>query len=228
MSSAELARRFARFPVQLPLRYRTTGGEPATLAGGWTRNLSEGGACLESNERIPAATRLQVWLFTEHGSLQVQAQVVWEAQSSAQVGGILHGVAFTALTPEQVAALRRLVSTAEAGQRACPRFPVQHPITCQLPGSRAEPVVGETGNVSRGGLLLRLTLALPLGTAIAFSLSTPQGPITGEGEVVWVDQAERQTSGTPIRHGVRFTAMGWAHAWALAILLTSPHEVRLP
>ena len=131
-------------------------------------------------------------------------------------------MAFAALTPAQVEALRRLTSPPALGQRAGPRFPLQCPLTCQGP---AGPVAGETANVSRGGLLLRLTLALPLGTPIGFSLSTPKGAISGTGEIVWVEAPAGPAAGAPIRHGLRFTALGWADAYALAVLITDPHAV---
>ena len=223
--TAETARQFPRQPLQFPIRYLATGADSTHLQTGWTRDLSEGGVALELNERLPPATRLRVWLFTERGSLAVEGQVVWEVSPPQPSGGVLHGVAFTALSPEQVEELRRLTSPEEAGRRAAPRFPIQHPITCRL---QAGPVDGETANVSRGGLLLRMTLALPLGTTIAFSLPTPQGAITGTGEVDWMEPPEGHGPGEPIRHGFRFTAMGWADACALAVLVTDPHEVTPP
>ena len=126
-------------------------------------------------------------------------------------------MAFAALTPAQVAALRRLISPTALGQRARPRFPFQCPLTCQGP---AGPVAGETANVSRGGLLLRLTLALPLGTPLGFSLSTPKGAITGTGEIMCVEAPGGPAAGAAIRHGLRFTALGWADTYVLAVLVT--------
>ena len=226
--SAERPRRVERLAVQVPIRYIPADAEVAPSQAGWTRDLSEAGAALELNERLPVATRLKVWLFTEHGSLTVEGQVVWEAPASGGAGGVLHGVAFTSLAAEQVEGIRRLASPEREGRRAGPRLAFHHPITCQLPGEQAETVAGETGNVSRGGLLLRLALALPPGSPIAFSLSAPQGAITGAGEINWVGAAGGRTTGEPIRHGIHFTAMGWAHAWGLALLVTDPHEVSRP
>jgi len=225
MPAAETARQFQRHALQFPIRYLATGEDPVHSQTGWTSNLSEGGVALELNERLPPATRLRVWLFTERGSLPVEGQVVWEVSAPQTTGSVLHGVAFTTLTPEQVEELRRLTSPAEVERRSGPRFSLNRPITCRVQEGQPELVDGEIGNVSRGGLLLRMALALPLGTTIAFSLAAPQGAITGTGEVDWVEPAEGSAPGKPIRHGLRFTALGWADACALAVLVTGPYEV---
>jgi hypothetical protein len=226
--SAKRPRRVERHALQLPIRYIPAAAEKAPSQAGWTRDLSEAGAALELNERLPLASRLQVWLFTEQGSLTAEAQVVWEAPVPGEGGGVLHGVAFTSLAAEQVEAIRRLASGERGGRRTGPRLAFQHPVTCQLPGEQGETVTGETGNVSRGGLLLRLALALPSGSPIAFSLPAPQGAISGAGEINWVGPAGDRAPGEPVRHGIHFTALGWAHAWVLALLVTDPHEVSRP
>jgi hypothetical protein len=225
MDTAEPTRQFPRHPVQCPIRYRAPGVDTTELSAGWTRNLSEGGLGLELPERLPPATRLRLWLFTDEGSLAVEGQVVWEAAAPQGSGGILHGVAFAPLRPEQVEALRRLISAQKMGHRAGPRFPLQCPLTGQGP---AGPVEGATANVSRGGLLLRLTLALPLGAPLGFSLRTPQGVINGTGEVVWVEPPAGPAAGAPISHGLRFTALGWTDAYALAVLVTDTYLVPSP
>jgi len=226
--SAETPRRVERHAVQCPVRYIPANAEAALSQAGWTQNLSEAGAALELNERLPLATRLQMWLFSDRGSFSVEGQVVWEASASAGSGGVLHGVAFTSLAAEQVEGIRRLVSPEGEARRAGPRLALQHPITCQLQGEQVMTVTGETENVSRGGLLLRLALTLSSGTPIEFSLSTPQGALNGAGEINWVGPPGARVAGEAIRHGIHFTAMGWAHAWALALLLTDPHEVSRP
>jgi len=228
MPGAETARQFQRHALQFPVRYLSVGADSKRLLTGWTRNLSEGGVALELSERLPPATHLRVWLFTERGSLPVEGQVAWEVSGPQSAGGILHGVAFTGLTPEQVDELRRLISPEEAERRSGPRFPLHRPIICQVQEGQAGPVDGEIGNVGYGGLLLRMTLALPLGTTIAFSLPIPHGAITGTGEVDWTEAPEGHAPGEPIHHGLRFTALGWADACALAVLVTDPYEVKSP
>jgi hypothetical protein len=214
-------RRFSRFPVQVPIQCQPQAAASSPPASGWTRNLSEGGACLELNEVLRTGTRIRVWLFTEMGSFPLDAHVVWKAPEPT--GSTLHGVAFAALAPAQVEALRHLLTVATT-TRATSRLPVEHPITCHVPDPSASPLVGVTANVSRGGLALRLTLALPVGTPVQFSLQTPQGPITGTGEVVWAAAAGAECAGPCISHGIRFTALGWAHTWSLALLVTSSGE----
>jgi hypothetical protein len=93
------------------------------------------------------------------------------------------------------------------------------PVTCQPKDPTAGQFQGRTGDVSRGGLLLRLSQALPPGTALQLSLNRPNGRVTAEGEIVWADPPETRTSGEQIRHGLRFTALGWSRSLSLALLM---------
>jgi hypothetical protein len=191
------------------------------------RNLSQGGACLELEERLPAPTPLQIQLQTDQGTVEVEAQVVWEAErvSKGPAGeGVLHGVAFTYLAAEQMQAIRTLLPAGGSERRSEVRVPVDLPVTCREKGSEGETIAGQTGNISRGGLLLRLSQPLPPGTMVDFTLHGTEGPIQGEGEVVWMDPPGERTPGVPIKHGVRFTAMGWSRAQSLALLLTTPKQ----
>jgi hypothetical protein len=83
-------------------------------------------------------------------------------------------------------------------------------------------VEGRTGNGSRGGLLLRLSRVLPLGTRLELTLHPPDGPISAEGEIVWVEPPEGRSRDKPARHGLRFTALGWSRSLSLALLLAEP------
>jgi c-di-GMP-binding flagellar brake protein YcgR len=225
-------RRFPRFDVQVPVRHASAATPQAPSRVGWIRNLSQGGACIEMEERLPAPSPLQIRLQTDQGSVDVEAQVVWEAERAPEKpedgGGVLCGVAFTYLAPEQMQAIQTLLPAEGAMRRSEVRVPLDLPVTCQARGSEGRPLEGKTGNISRGGLLLRLSQELPTGTLVDLTLHGTEGPIHGEGEVVWMDPAEQRTPGAPIKHGVRFTAMGWSRARTLALLLTGSQQPAAP
>ncbi len=224
MPDGSECRRIPRYPIQLPLLHapKTTA---ATWSGaGWTHNLSEGGACVELDRRLSAPTAVQVRFQTDCGAIEVEAQVVWEVEppgggATPAGGGVLHGVAFTHLAPDQLLALRDLLLSQRRERRAGVRLPLDLAVTCRLRGEAGPPLQGRAGDMSRGGLLLRLSQALPPGTLLEVTLLPPSGRVTVEGEVVWVDPAYRQTFGEPIRHGLRFTALGWSTSLSLALLL---------
>ncbi len=216
-------RQFARYPIQLPVLYDAMSRGSTGRRAGWTRNLSEGGACLELDERLPVPSLLHIYLQMDRGAIEIEAQVVWEVKGRGHGeggGGILHGVAFTHLAPNKLQTLRDLFLSHGQERRAGIRLPLDLPVTCQPKNSAAGPLQGRIGNVSRGGLLLRLFHVLPPGTVLNLTLDRPHGRVTAEGEILWVESPESQTSGRPIRHGLRFTAIGWSRSLSLALLMT--------
>jgi hypothetical protein len=226
MSDWSMRRRFPRYPIQLPLQHTT----PAAGAGvGWTRNLSEGGACVELDECLPVPSPVHIRLLTDRGAIDIEAQVVWEAKMpDAQTaergltgGGVLHGVTFTHLAPDQLQVLRSLLLPPEQGRRSGPRLPMDLPVTCRTKGSEGTLLQGRTENMSRGGLLLRLSQSLSPGTALSLTLHPPHGMVTAEGEIVWTEPPENKAPGEPIRHGLQFTALGWSSSLSLALLVTT-------
>jgi hypothetical protein len=217
-------RRFPRYLIQLPLLHAPKTPTPTWTGVGWTHNLSEAGACVELDRRLSPPTPLQVRFQTDCGAIEVETQVVWEVEppeggAAPAEEGVLHGLAFTHLAPDQLLTLRDFLLSERRERRAGVRLPVDLAVTCQPRGEAGPPLQGRTGDLSRGGLLLRLSQALPPGTVLEVTLLPPSGPVTAEGEVVWVDPPYRQTFGEPIRHGVRFTALGWARSLSLALLL---------
>lgn len=220
-------RQFPRHLIQLPLLHTPKTPLPARAGVGWTRNLSEGGACVELDRRLSAPTPLQVRLQTESGAIEVEVQVAWEVEAKAggadsTDGGVLHGVGFTHLEPDQLRRLRHLLLTQGQERRAGVRLPSDFAVTCQPIEPAGPPVQGRTGDMSRGGLLLRLSQGLPPGTVLKLTVHPASGPVTAEGEVVWAEPPERRTPGEPIRHGLRFTAIGWPTMLSLALLLVQP------
>lgn len=211
-------RRFPRFPIKLPILYKKK-APPVRAGVGWTRDLSEGGACLELAEPLPLGTHLSVIFQTDKGGIVVDAEVVWVSRQETAGGGAVHGVAFTQLAPEEHQALANLLVFKGQVRQAGVRLPAEFPVTCQRKGKQDPPLQGRTGDASRAGLLLRLPEALQPGTELEISLPTARGPVAAEGVIVWVEPAETRTPGALIRHGLKFTEIGWASELALGLLL---------
>ena len=102
MSGPKNRRKYLRHPLVLSIIYKRPDSEETERGVGWTRNLSEGGACLELRDPLPEATPLRVGLQTDQGSLWMDAEVVWAGRSVGLVEGIPHGIAFVQVTAEQV------------------------------------------------------------------------------------------------------------------------------
>ena len=219
MPSWSERRKFRRYPMQLPLLHAPI-APPAPSAGvGWTRDVSEGGACVETGERLPPGLPLRLRLLTDRGTIEAEAQVAWSGEPRGPEGGILHGLAFTQVTPDQHEALRHLLLTRAMVRPAGVRLPVQVSVTCQPRGEAGPPLQAWTSNISRGGLLLRLPQVLPPGTALEITLYTLTGLVRVEGTVAWVAPPEARTPEAPIRHGFEFTALEWSTAHSLARFL---------
>lgn len=212
-------RQFPRYPIKLPVLYRVTDPAPVRAGVGWTRDLSEEGACLELAERLGPSSRLGVFLRTDKGGLELEAEVVWAGGPVPAGEGVLHGVTFTPLSPEQLAALRDLLLQKGQTRQAGVRLPLEFSVSCELKGDPSRPFQGRTADVSRAGLLLCLPQVVPPNTVLVISLPTARGPVAGEGVIVWVEPQETQRPGELIRHGFRFTDIGWASELALGLLL---------
>jgi hypothetical protein len=221
MVKAREKRQFARYLIQLPLLHKAGEPGPSAVGVGWTKNLSQGGACVELAERFHEKTPLHARLQTDRGIIHVEARVVW-SRDLAPKGGTLHGVAFVEVAPEHERALRALLLSQGEVRQAGVRLPLELSVTCQPKGQPGPPVQGQTGNLSRGGLLVRLPLTLPPDTMVELTLHTPYGPLKAEGAVVWVDPPARRIAGEPIRHGLRFTAIGWSTTLSLGLVLAEP------
>jgi hypothetical protein len=213
-------RRFHRYPIHLPLLHKPRAPAPTRAGVGWTRNLSEGGACVELAERLQPQLPFRVRLRTDRGAIEVEAQVVWAGEPGRAGGGVLHGVIFTQVSPEQHQALRDLVYRKGDRGHAGVRLPFEVSVTCQRKGQPGLPLQGWTGDISPGGLLLRLPQGLSPGTLLELTLYTPNGPLTVGGTVVWAEPSQRRTPEEPIRHGLRFTSLGWSASLSLGLLLT--------
>ncbi len=215
-------RRHPRYPIRLPLLHKSNISGTDRAEMGWTHNVSEGGVCVELSERLRSRRPTRVRLQTARGAIEVEAKVVWSREAGSTGGGILHGMAFTQLAPEQLEPIRDLFRAQGPVRHAGVRWPLDVPVTCQPKNQEERSIHGRTGDIGRGGLLLRLHEALPPGTRIKITLHAPQEPLTVFGEVAWVKSPENHTPGELISHGVRFTSLGPSLSMALGSLLAKP------
>ncbi len=222
MTTAPAQRRFVRYRISLPLLHRPKAPTALNVGVGWSRDLSEGGACVELAERLRVQRPVRIQIQTDTGAIEAEAWVVWRQDPAPSEGGSLHGVAFTKIAPEHLAALRDVIYRKGERGDAGIRLPLEIAVTCHPPGPEAGPIAGWTGDVGRGGLLLRLPTTLAPGTTLALTLHTPHGPLTAQGVVVWVAPPEKRPSEGPIPHGLRFTTLGWSTMLSLGLLLADP------
>lgn len=208
---------FTRYSIVLPLVHTRSAPALSRSGVGWTRNLSERGACVELEERLHPKTSLQVRLRAPRGAVDMDAQVVWAGETPISRGLVLHGLMFTRVTPAQRRMLQDLL--AQQGQRTGVRVSAEMTVTCQRRDQTGPPVEGQTRDISRSGLSLRLPESLPLGTVLQLTLHTPSGPLAAEGAVVWAEAPGREIPRAPSRHGVQFTSLGLAKSLTLGLML---------
>jgi len=215
-----MQRRFPRFPIKLPVLYKVLEPTPSKPGVGWTRDLSEGGICLELADRLEPTTVLWVLLRSDLGGLELTARVAWVGGQAAGPGGIPHGVAFERIGPNQLVALRELLVQHKVQLRQeGVRVPLEVSVRCQPKGGTGQIVEGRTGDISRGGMLLLLPVAIPPLTPLKVSIPTARGKIEAEGVIAWIEPLEGKAPGEAIRHGFRFTEMSWPNQLTLGLFL---------
>jgi len=208
-----------RYPIQIPFLHKAKTAAPAKAGVGWTRNVSEGGVCVELAEPLRPEMPLWVRLQTEEGPIDMEAQVTWAAEQGIPRGGILHGVVFTHIGPYHHSALQSMIHSKGLIRPTKVRLPFDVSVTCRPKGQNGPPIQGRTRDISRGGLLLRLPEVVPPETVMQVTVHTSPGPLTVEGAVVWVAPPEGRAPGGPIRHGLRFTRPTWSTSLAFGSLL---------
>ncbi|MFQ5930845.1 MAG: response regulator [Nitrospiraceae bacterium] len=119
--------------------------------------------------------------------------------SLLQLVGLAEQSAERASAPANAAKKSTPGDTDQPGVRRHPRFPATLPVTCLI-GPRE--IVGETANVSLGGIHIWLPQWVPLGTVFSLRLELPTGTIAVDGKVVWKD--ERPTGHGAHGHGIEF------------------------
>jgi hypothetical protein len=223
MSGPKNRRKHLRHPLVLSIIYKRPDSDEAERGIGWTRNLSEGGACLELRDPLPEATPLRVGLQTDQGSLWMNAEVVWAGRSVGVAEGIPHGIAFVQVTAEQAQALGGLVDRLGQLKDVAVRVPLRRTVACQLAGTPEPPLHGMTGDVSRRGLSVSLPHRLPEASDVEVTLPTPEGQLTVRAKVTWVD-AGQGNPGERVRHGLEFTRLEWTDELTLGLLLAEAAE----
>ena len=183
---------------------------------------------MELPEHLQAMQPVRFRFRTNRGTIEAEANVVWKAgartvwdgRSGPVEGGVLHGLVFTHLTSDQLQALRALLRSLAGTGHPRVRLPLDAPALCRPQGEGSAPLQGWTGDVSRGGLSLRLPHKLPPGTVLKIHLETPNTPLRVEGVVVWAESPEGGLQRDLIRHGIRITAIEWYTLLSLGLLLT--------
>lgn len=215
-------RRHLRYTIHLPLLHRAQSRSGIRAGMGWTRNLSEGGACLELADRLRPKAPVLVRLQTDQGAIELHAQVIWSGQPASPAGCIPHGVVFTKVPPDQHQALRKLLGSKGPVRHSGVRLPLALSVTCRQKDREGPPFQGRTANIGRGGLMLHLPRVLRPGTPLEVTLHTVEEQLTVHGTIVWVEPPERRSPGGSIRHGLRFTALDQSFCQALGLLLADP------
>ncbi|MEK7204011.1 MAG: PilZ domain-containing protein [candidate division NC10 bacterium] len=228
MPDSSERREFGRYLIVLPILHKPEDPAAGSVGVGWTRNVGEGGTCVDLAESLRLQTPLRVRLQTDQGTIELEAHVAWAGEPSPGGGGIRHGLAFAPISHEQHQALQDLLVSKGEKRLAGVRLPLDLSVTCQPRGSEGVSVQGRTGNMSRGGMLLHLSEPIPPETVLEITLHTPQGPLTAEGEVVWVEPPEKRTPGEPIRHGLQFTVLGWSTSLSLGLFLVAEVDENAP
>ena len=109
MSELTEKRQVFRSEIRLPVLYRRKAPGPIKAGVGWTHNLSDEGACLELSDRLEESSAIQLLFQTDDGGFAVGAVVIWAAALRQRGEGILHGLDFPDLTPDQRRALHELL-----------------------------------------------------------------------------------------------------------------------
>ena len=220
MSLPSVHPQLARYPIQLPLLYWRR-SEARTRAGaGWTRELSEEGATVELADRFEPQTVLRIRLQTDRSPIAMEAKIAWIVAATPSGPENYHGLTITQIAPDQLQALRDLLLPLSMVVHAGMRLSFNVAVTCRSKGSGGPVLRGQTGEVSRGGLLLHLPQPIAPGTTLEVTLQTDGGPLSLEGAIVWAQPSETRKAGELIDHGLQFTSTPWAVSLALGFLLT--------
>ncbi len=192
--------------------------EPHRLGAGWTHNLCSHGVGVELDVSLRPWLPIGLRIVTTYGPLDLRVRVIWIG--ALQVGGgMLHGLEFRQVTPPQREFLEDQVKFLQGQARVGVRFPLDLPARCQLKSPVGPSLPGRTGNISRGGALLHLPQAVPVGSVLGVTISTAASSADVEGVIVWVEPPTKRAPGAPIRHGMEFVLLDWPTALVLSRVL---------
>lgn len=220
MANETVKAQSGRYPIQLPLLYWRQSGGRTRLGAGWTRELGEGGFTAELAERFEVQTLLRVRIQTDRGPIETEAKIVWIGAAAPAGAENYYGLTITHIAPDHLQALQDLVLPLSMVAHAGMRLAMNLPVTCRARNMGGEPPLkGQTGEVSRGGMLLRLPREVAPNTVLDLTIHSGNGPLALEGAVVWAQVPEERKPGDLIDHGLRFTSSTWSVSLALGFLL---------
>jgi len=217
-------RRLPRHPVQIPMVYWKE-AEPQALGAGWTHNLCEHGVGVELDVSLRPWLPIGLRLATTYGPLDLRARVTWIGGLQLG-GGTLHGLAFRQVRPPERAFLQEYVTLLQGQARAGIRFPLTLPARCQPKSPPGPSFDGHTGDLSRGGAMLYLPQAVPVGSVLGVTIRTAAGAADVDGVIVWVESPNKRAPGGPIRHGMEYVLLDWPTALVLARVLAGGSPTR--
>lgn len=198
-----------RFPLTVPVRItvQELPGIPAPRRlEGLTANVSEGGVALDLPARLQPWTPLSLRVETEDGTVTLEAMVVWAADPAAGGSPVRHGCIVVAMDPGEREVWRRLLrgfGYRRPYTRRYPRYPLAAPVLCSVEAV-APALEGEAENVSEGGLLVRLPLALAVGATVQATLRLGDAVLDCPARVIWVLGATGDDGQRIYRHGLEF------------------------
>ncbi len=199
-----------RFPLAVPVRI-TVQEAPETPAPrqleGLTANVSEGGVALDLPDRLEPWTPLSLRLEAEDGPVTLDVLVVWAAEPASPGGPVRHGCIIVAMDPKEREVWRRLLRTfgyQRPYTRRHARYPLVAPVRCSVEAVPAA-LEGEAENVSEGGLLIRLPLALAAGAPVRAGFRLGGTVVERPARVIWVLGATGDDGRRIYRHGLEFT-----------------------
>jgi hypothetical protein len=189
-----------RHRVVLPLRYEVPTASETAPQAGWTRDLSENGACVQLPEHLAPGTPLALVVETEAGPICMAGTVVW-ADSSGPPGSV-HGVRFSSSSADR----ERLCRWLQRHPAPFARVTASLPARCRRLDGVGLSLEGWTSDLASGGCALFLPERLPVGALLDVVLSTPCGDVRTEGVVVWEGDS-LAAAGRLVEHGFRFTKL---------------------
>lgn len=200
-----------RFPLTVPVRItvQEVPGIPAPRRlEGLTANVSEGGVAVDLPDRLQPWTPLSLRVEADDGPVTLEAMVVWAADDPAAAGiPVRHGCIIVAMDPGEREVWRRLLrgfGYRRPYTRRHPRYPLAAPVLCSVEAV-APALEGEAENVSEGGLLVRLPLALGVGATVQATLRLGDAVLDRPARVMWVLGATGDDGQRIYRHGLEFS-----------------------
>lgn len=214
----EQQRRSPRFEAGLPVICRAAAGTEEGVPSliGITWSVSRGGLGADLPAAPPEGT-LDLLLRVGDRAVAARGRLAW-LRSTAD--GVRCGLAFTEMDPACATVWEAfLAQQGGPTPRRYVRLNIDLPITCRPLDVPGVVLTGRLGNISDGGMLVRLPAPLEPAQEIEVSLASSQAPLTVTASVAWTDGAPLPDGGGLIRHGLRFVPPAGAGASRLDLFL---------